>query len=162
MMLLSTLLIILGGICTGLCAGVFFAFPVAIVPALRAMEATQHIKMMIAINKKIENPIFLFCFFSPAIILPIAAFLLREDPAFWLLVIAAILHIVGSIGITALGNIPINKQVETIDLTTTPAAEIEQQRTRYQGPNSRWMQLHALRTLAAIVATGLVVAVGLI
>ena len=90
-MKLEDIVLVVGGTLTGLLAGVFYAFSVAFVPALRSIKGTQHIAAMQAINVKIENPVFFLSFFGSTILLPLAAFLHRSGSQFGLLVAAAVL-----------------------------------------------------------------------
>jgi uncharacterized membrane protein len=145
-----------GGTLTGLLAGVFYGFSVAIVPALRAIKGTQHIAAMQLINIKIINPVFFLSFFGPALLLPLAAFLLRDRPQFGLLLAASLLHIVGAIGVTAAGNIPLNNRLARYDVDQLSEKEADQIRKDFQAPGSPWMNFHTIRTLASIVATVLV------
>lgn len=155
-MLFEDIVLVVGGTCTGLLAGVFYTFSVAIVPALRSLKGTQHIAAMQAINVKIENPVFFLSFFGPTFLLPLAAFLHRSTPQFGWLVAASVLHIVGSNGVTIAGDIPLNNKLDKIDVEHLSEAEADQIRTAFQRPWSPWMNFHHLRTLAAIAATILV------
>jgi uncharacterized membrane protein len=145
--------LVVGGTLTGLLAGVFYGFSVAIVPALRAIKGTQHIAAMQLINIKIINPVFFLSFFGPALLLPLAAFLLRDRPQFGLLLAASLLHIVGAIGVTAAGNIPLNNRLARYDVDQLSEKEADQIRKDFQVP---WTNFHTIRTLASIAATVLV------
>jgi uncharacterized membrane protein len=161
-MTFENIVLIIGGTLTGLLAGVFYAFNVAVVPALRRLKGKEHIAAMNAINDKIKNPVFFLSFFGPTILLPLAAYLHRAEASFPLLVAAALLHIVGSNGVTVAGNIPLNEKLDKVDVNQISDSEADQIRQDFQGPGSAWMRLHAVRTLAAIAATALVFIVCLI
>ncbi|WP_165422781.1 DUF1772 domain-containing protein [Ktedonosporobacter rubrisoli] len=152
----ADIVLVVGGTLTGLLAGVFYAFSVAIVPALRSIKGESHIAAMQAINVKIENPVFFLSFFGPTFLLPLAAFLYRGLPQFGLLVVASILHIVGANGATIAGDIPLNNELAKRDAYQLSEAEAEQIRTEFQRPGSAWMKFHHIRTFAAIAATALV------
>lgn len=157
-MTIENIILIVAGTLTGLLAGVLYAFNVAIVPALRSIQPTEHIAAMQAINSKIKNPVFMLSFLGPTVLLPLAAFLHRADPSFPLLVAAAALHILGANGVTIAGNLPLNDRLEKIDVRRLSEAEAEPIREAYQRRGSPWMRLHAVRTLAEIAATALVLA----
>ena len=106
--------------------------------------------------EKIKNPVFFLSFFGPTILLPLAAYLHRAESSFPLLVAASLLHILGSNGVTAAGNIPLNEKLDTVDTNQISEADAEPIRQQFQGPGSPWMRWHAVRTWAAIVATALV------
>lgn len=150
------IILIAGGTLTGLLAGVFYDFSVDIVPALRSVKGSQHIAVMQAISKKIENPVFFLSFFGPTLLLPLATFLHRDTPQFGWLLAASLLHILGSNGVTIAGNIPLNNKLAKINVEQLPEAEADQIRQEFQRPGSPWMQYHNIRTLAAIAATILV------
>jgi uncharacterized membrane protein len=160
-MTLKNSVLVLGGTLTGLFAGLLYSFSVAIVPALRASKATQHIAVMQALNVKIENPVFFLSFFGPVVLLPWAAFLHRGEPQFAWLVAASVIQIVGANGVTVAGNIPLNNELARVDVEHISESEADSIRTEYQGPGSPWMRLHAVRTPAATAATALVFVVTL-
>ena len=72
------------------------------------------------------------------------------------LVAASILDIIGAVGVTVAGNVPLNEKLDKVDLSKLSEAEADQIRNEYQGPGSPWMRFHTIRTLAATVATVLV------
>lgn len=155
-MTLENIILVIGGTLTGLLAGVFYTFNVAIVPALRRLQGKEHIRAMNLINDRIQNPVFFLSFFGPTILLPLAAYLHRAESTFPLLVGAALLHIFGSNGVTAGGNIPLNERLNKVDTNQISEEEANRIRQEFQGPGSAWMRFHNVRTLAAIAATALV------
>jgi uncharacterized membrane protein len=155
-MTFENIVLVVGGTLTGLMAGLFYAFNVAFVPALRAIKGTQHIAAMQAVNKKIENPVFFLSFFGPTLLLPLAAYLHRGTEQFVWLVAAALLHIIGANGVTVAGNIPLNKGLDKVNADQLSEAEAERIRTEFEGPGSPWMRFHNIRTLMSIAATALV------
>ena len=158
---LTNIVLVVGGVLTALHAGLLYDFSVDIVPALRSIKGTTHISMMQAINVKIENPIFFLSFFGPIVLLPLAAFLLREEPQFAWLLAASIIQIVGSAGVTVAGNIPLNNKLAKINSNQLSEAEADRIRTEFQGPGTPWMRLHTVRTLSSIAATTLLFLVSL-
>lgn len=155
-MILENLVLVAGGVLSGLLAGLLYAFHVAFIPALRSLTGAQHIAAMQAINEKIKNPVFFLSFFGPTFLLPLAAYLHRSAPAFPLLVAAAALHIVGANGVTIAGNLPLNARLDEHHADQLAESEAEQIRRTFQGPGALWIRLHAVRTVAAIAATTLV------
>ncbi len=155
-MTLENLVLVAGGVLTGLLAGVFYSFQVAIVPGMRAVKAAQHLAVMKGINIRIKNPVFMLSFMGPSLLLPLAAYLHRGTQLFPVLVAAALLHILGANGVTAAGNLPLNDRLEAIDIDRLSEDDAERIRTDFQGRGSPWMRYHAIRTLASIAATILV------
>ena len=158
---LTNIVLVVGGVLTALHAGLLYDFSVDTVPALRSIKGTTHISMMQAINVKIENPIFFLSFFGPIVLLPLAAFLLREEPQFAWLLAASIIQIVGSAGVTVAGNIPLNNKLAKINSNQLSEAEADRIRNEFQGPGTPWMRLHTVRTLSSIAATTLLFLVSL-
>lgn len=150
------IVLVIGGTLTGLSAGLFYAFSVAIIPALRGLKGIGHIAMMQEINVKIVNPVFLLSYFGPCLLLPLAAILYWGQPQWGWLVIAAVLHIIGVVGVTHTRNIPLNDQLATYDASRLSEVDADQIRKKFQGPGTPWMRWHTFRTLAAIVATTIV------
>jgi uncharacterized membrane protein len=155
-MTLANVVLIAAGTLTGLFAGLLYAFSVAVVPALRAIKGTAHVSAAQSINLKIINPVFMLSFLGPVVLLPLAAFLHRDTPQFGPLVAASILDIIGAVGVTVAGNVPLNNKLDKIDVSTLSEAEADQIRNEYQGPGSPWMRFHAIRTLVATAATAIV------
>jgi uncharacterized membrane protein len=149
-------ILILTGILTGMLAGVLFAFSVSVIPGLRDLDAKRHIAAMQRINVRIINPLFMFSFLGPTILLPLAAFLHRDSESFPLLLIAGVLHIIGVNGVTIIGNVPLNNRLAEVTVDTLTGVEAEQIRQDYHGQGSLWMHLHHLRTVAAVGAVAFV------
>jgi len=62
------------------------------------------------LNKSILNPAFFIIFIGSILTLPLLTFLRFKtsiDLSFWLILIAMIIYLAGSIGITFLGNVPL-------------------------------------------------------
>ncbi len=155
-MTVDNITLVLGGTLTGLLAGLLYGFSVMVMPALRSLKAIQHLAVMQVLNIKILNAAFFLLFFGPALLLPFAAFLHWGSTAFVPLVAASLLHLVGVNGITIVGNVPLNDRLAALDLDQLSDAEAERVRQDYHGPNAAWVRFHALRTMAAILAVGLV------
>lgn len=155
-MTIANFVLIISGTLTGLIAGILYAFSVSVIPALRSINAKEHIAAMQAINIKIINPAFMLSFLGPSVLLPLAAYLHRGGAQFPLLIAAAALHIIGVNGVTIVGNVPLNNGLEKVNLAVLSETEAEQTRQAYQGLGASWMRMHNLRTLAAMAATTLV------
>jgi uncharacterized membrane protein len=158
---LANIVLVAGGTLTALQAGLMYDFSVDVVPSLRSISAKSHIEMMKAINVKIENPVFFISFFGPVLLLPLAAFLHRGEPQFaWLAAVSAI-HILGDVGTTVVGNIPLNNKLALVDEAALTDAEAERIRQEFQGPGSLWSRFHMIRTLTTTLATALIFIIAL-
>ena len=101
---------------SGLIAGVFFIFSVAIMRALERVPGGM--AAMQSINVVIINPMFLGVFMGTAllcVVLAINSVVRWQQPgAMWLLV-GALLYLIGSLGITVIFNVPMNNALVAAD-----------------------------------------------
>lgn len=144
---------------TGLLAGVFYGFEVAVNPAFQRLPDAGYVAAMQAINEVIQNPWFALSFFGAPVLLPLAAALHRGRPhrsrRFGLLVAASGIYLTGSFGVTVAANIPLNDALAAVPLATASAAQLGSARSHFAGPWNRW---HRVRTLASVLAFGLALA----
>jgi uncharacterized membrane protein len=156
-MTVSTILLVIAAITTGLMAGLFSAWSYAVSPGLARVDNATFIAAMQAMNRAILNPIFLFCFMGTAFLLPLNVYLQYRSSLptrFWLLLAAAVIYIVGVIGITMGGNVPLNEALDAFRLDAASPQEIVRQRQAFEAP---WNRLNALRTIASLLAFALTV-----
>ncbi|MBJ6109673.1 DUF1772 domain-containing protein [Hymenobacter sp. BT523] len=143
---------------TGLVAGVYYGFSVAVNPGLARLPAPAYIAAMQAINEVIVNPFFAASFFGAPLLLPLAAALYAGRPQvrrFRLLVAATGVFWVGSLGVTVVGNIPLNDRLANFPVANTTAAQADDARAHFAGPWNRWHNVRALAsTLALTLAVG--------
>jgi uncharacterized membrane protein len=135
---------------TGLSSGLFYAWSVSVIPGTRKVLDSAYLETMQSINRAILNPAFFLIFFGSLILLCVTTVLLVESKqSFWLLLIAAIIYAVGSIGITAMGNVPLNNQLDKLSLQEISSDEISAFRKHYE---VKWNRLHTIRTVFAVLA----------
>ncbi len=152
-MVLSEVLLILTTLLLALHAGLLFSFSVAVVPGLRASSVKSHLEVMNQINIKIENPLFLATFIGPLVLLPFLAYMHIGTAVFYLILAALILQLLFCYSVTILGNLPLNRKLAGVLQSSSVNTNFENMREDFQKPSSKWMQFHAIRTVASIVAT---------
>ena len=134
----------------GLVAGVFFAFSSFVMPALRRLPAAQGVAAMQSINRLAPTPVFMTALFGTALaalgVAGWAAFSSADRPT-GLLVAAGALYVIGTIGVTMGGNVPLNNELERLDAERADAAT-------WSTWVSRWTAWNHVRTLAALAAAG--------
>ncbi len=113
---------------SGLLAGLYFAFAVAVMPALRGLEDVGFVDAMKRINVSIVNPFFVVIFFAAPLLSAVAALLVRT-PLMWT---AAALGIV-TLLLTVMINVPLNNTLATGGT-----------RASFENP---WVLANALRTV---------------
>lgn len=137
------------GVATGLSAGIFAAFQVSIMPALKKVDDDAFVATFQAINRAILNPAFLAVFVGAPVLLGVAtASWWRDDRsvAAWL-GLACVLQ-VANLAITGRGNVPLNTDLDRTGAVSGAAATTA--RTAFEAP---WNRLHAIRTLASVAST---------
>lgn len=138
-----TLLAALG---SGLIAGVFFIFSVAIMRALERVPGGM--AAMQSINVVILNPMFLGVFMGTALLCLVLAILSvvrwNDSVSVWLLA-GTLLYLVGSIGVTMIFNVPLNNAL----MTATP----ENADVVWKNYLSTWTMWNHVRTVASLAAS---------
>src|SRR5688500_11476498 len=131
---------------SGLIAGTFFIFSVAILPAFRQLPGEQAIAAMNRINDVIQNAAFLGIFLGTALVttgLTVWSFLNWGRPGTGYLLIGSLLYIIGSFGVTVAFNVPLNNSLAG---SNDPAI--------WNTYSARWTFWNHVRTLASMLATG--------
>jgi len=137
---------IAAGIGSGLIAGTFFVFSVAIMPAFRQLPREQAISAMNRINEVIQNAVFLNVFLGTAVVsagLAVWSFLNCGPPGTVYLLIGSLLYLIGSFGVTVAFNVPLNNSLAGSNdpgIWTTYSAS--------------WTFWNHVRTIASTLATG--------
>ena len=142
-----TLLAILG---TGLIAGTFFVFSVAIMSALRRLPANEGIAAMQSINIVIQNPIFLGVFMGTALVslvLAVMSLLNWSTPVSYYVLAGAALYVIGSFLLTIVFNVPLNNALDASDPTSASGQEL------WANYLINWTFWNHIRTFASIAAT---------
>lgn len=109
---------------SGLMAGLFFAFSVAVMPALGRLEPAAGAAAMQSINSAILNPVFGVVFGGTTvlcILLAVAAPFSAQHGTGWI-VVGAVLHVVGSFLVTVALNVPLNNRLAAVDPDAAVAA----------------------------------------
>lgn len=132
-----------------LIGGVFFAFSSFIMKALGRVPSSEGIAAMQSINVVVLNRSFLGLFMGTAAISVLIVVLAVMDwgqPRAPYLLAGALLYIVGTFLVTALGNVPLNDQLEAVEAASAEAAAL------WQHYLVRWTSLNTLRTAAATLS----------
>lgn len=115
----------------GLLAGLYFAFAIAVMPALHGLDDAAFVDAMNRINVSIVNPIFLLVFFAAPALAVAAAALMRTP----FVGVAAALGVI-TLLMTVLINVPLNDKLAA----GGSRADFE----------NLWVTFNALRTLTGI------------
>ncbi|MCB0665930.1 MAG: DUF1772 domain-containing protein [Saprospiraceae bacterium] len=136
---------------TGLSAGFFYAWSVSVIPGNKRVMDLTYLETMQSINRAILNPAFFLIFFGSLVLLIIAC--INEYHvnkwAFTLLLGASITYLTGTIGVTGLGNVPLNDQLDVLKIAELSSDKISSFRRHYE---ANWNRLHNIRTLFALTS----------
>ena len=154
-MTIVNIILVVTVVMTGLIAGLLYAYSCAINPGLHLLDDAGYLKAMQSIDRAILNPVFFMSFMGTLILLPLSTILHYGQPVkFWLLLIASVIYIIGSFGVTIAGNVPLNDMLDKVDLKSASVEQLSAIRAKFEGP---WNSLHAVRTWANVVSLVLVV-----
>ncbi|MCZ2263710.1 DUF1772 domain-containing protein [Isoptericola sp. QY 916] len=106
-------LLVLTALVTGLAGGVFAAFSTFVMPGLRRLDPAAAAAAIAAINEDAVRPPFM-TLFGAAVVVPAGSAVVGLVGGYdgaWLVVASAVLVVVGMLGVTAAGNVPLNNHV---------------------------------------------------
>lgn len=138
---------------TGVMAGVFLIFSVAIMRSLEKLPPAQGMAAMNIINVRIVNPVFLLFFLGSALACLALAVLsfVGDIPGRWWRLAGAIVFLVGAMVVSFAVNIPLNDGLAAADPAGAHVAET------WQKYLADWNPPNNIRTVTSIVATLLLV-----
>ena len=148
----KSILLITTLILTGLSSGFFFAWEVTVIPGTKRVSDDAYLETMQSINRAILNPAFFVIFFGTLISLVASSYLhfrTAIDLTFGLLLAATLVYLLGSIGITIFGNVPLNEALDVVHLQELSKEALHDLRMSYETPWNRW---HTLRTIFSVLA----------
>lgn len=135
---------------TGLSAGLFYAWMVSVIPGTRKLTDLTYMESMQSINREILNPAFFLIFFGSPISLAISTFqYVNTGLTFWLILAATAIYLVGTFGVTILGNVPLNNALDSLDLASLQEDNLQEFRKMYEG---KWNRFHFIRTVFSVVS----------
>lgn len=133
-----------------LTAGIFFAFSTFVMQALAEQPTAPGIATMQSINVTVINPWFMTVFFGPGlvgVVLTISALRQWGQPGALYWIAGSALYLIGTIGVTVFGNVPLNDALAAIGPNSTEGAMFW---TRFL---TDWMGWNHVRTVAAALAS---------
>lgn len=129
--------------------GVFFAFSSFVMKALARMPAAEGIAAMQSINVVVLNRSFLGLFIGTAVLSLLVGVLTATgwgtpSAPWW--IAGALAYVLGTFGVTARGNVPLNDQLAAVSANDSGSAAF------WQHYLDRWTLLNTVRAAAATVA----------
>jgi len=137
-------------ILTGLSAGFFYAWSVSVIPGTKRIADFNYLETMQSINRAILNPAFFLIFFGSLILLAVNTLLqFNSEFTFWILLAATLTYLIGTFGVTALGNVPLNNSLDVLHLNDLSQDRITNMRLNYE---VKWNRLHMIRTVFSVLS----------
>ncbi|MDJ0796859.1 MAG: DUF1772 domain-containing protein [Calothrix sp. MO_167.B12] len=143
-------LILLAAIGSGINAGIFFAFSTFVMKALGKQPPAQGIATMQSINITVINPWFMVVFLgtgATCILLTISLLLKWHQPSAIYWIAGSLLYLIGTMGVTIAGNIPLNDALAIVAPASTEGTILW---ARFL---TDWTFWNHIRTVAALLAS---------
>ena len=140
-----TIAVVLG---SGTAGGIFFTFSNFVMPALARLPKAQGVAAMQQINITVINPLALGVMLGTGLITlaaAVGALLNRDGGAPWLLIGSALVYLIGCIGVTILGNVPLNDRLAKV------VPETDEAQSLWDHYLTRWTFWNTARTLACLL-----------
>lgn len=161
-MLTSTLFpiaLILATLLCALVAGLLFAFAIVTMPGIKSLNDGEFIRAFQVMDAVIQNnqPLFMLVWMGSAVTLLLAAALgfgQLDLAGKGILLVATLLYIIGVQLPTGMINVPLNNQLQTLDVGTMSASAQAEARLRFE---PRWNQWNRMRTAVATLVTALLI-----
>ena len=134
-------------VATGLMAGVYFVYAIAIMPGLRHLDDAGFVAAFQATDRAIINPIFLVAFFAPTALCGICAFTERGEPGYRWIVTALVLN-AAIVAVTMAISVPLNDALKARGDVAGPDATA----ARQAFSEGRWVAWNWFRTVANVAA----------
>lgn len=151
----SSIILAIATVFSALIAGLFFAWSCSVMVGFARLKDREFVAAMQACNRAIQNPVFFASFFGAPIFLIVSTVFHYSQPnRFWLLLSATVIFLVGTFGVTVIGNVPLNNQLDRFDLKSATDEEISLQRANFE---SRWNNLNTIRTVSSLITIILMV-----
>lgn len=147
---MKTIVFFITVLLNALSTGFFFAWSVSVILGTNKVGHLTYLETMQNINREILNPVFFIVFFGSLIALGITTFLQFNNKTVFVLVLAStIIYLIGTFGVTAFGNVPLNNELEALTITNLNAIELNNFRSYYE---SAWNHYHGIRTISSMVS----------
>ena len=149
---LKTLTLLLAILTTALSAGLFYSWKISVIPGLKNISDRSYLETMQSINRAILNPEFYIIFFGAILFLILSAyfqFKVSIGTPFWLIITTIVFYGIGTIGVTAFGNVPMNESLDLVNLTKLNIDELKLTRLSYEG---KWNQFNTIRTIFSVLS----------
>ena len=136
-------------------AGLFYAFSSFVMAGLDRRPPATAIAAMQGINEAALRPPLLLPLFGTALLclaVAVVALIERDGAASWFGLAGGLVYLVGIVGVTMGGNVPLNEHLDEVDAEGPEAA------AEWRRHLQRWGAWNHVRTLAGLAATAAMIA----
>jgi uncharacterized membrane protein len=157
MLSLQNIIVFLTILFSGLMAGLLYSYSCSVNPGLKALPDKEYLSAMQSINRAIQNPVFFISFMGLLVLLPVSSWLSYKQSMtvpFIYVLIATVIYFIGVFGVTVMGNIPLNNQLEKFNISSSSATQIADMRLGFE---TAWVRWHTVRTIASVISFGVLV-----
>jgi uncharacterized membrane protein len=144
-------LVVAALIAAGLQAGTYYVWACGVMPGLARADDRTFVNTLNSVNQAIVNPVFMATFLGTPVLA--AAALATSTPATRPWTIAALIAALGTVAITAAGNVPLNNALGAA--TASPDANLAAARSAFETVWVRWNVVRTITATAALAALGL-------
>lgn len=139
------LTLIVAAVAAALSGGITFAFSNFIMGALGRLAPADATRAMQHINEVVLNPLFLLVFIGTGLAMTAVSVVhvVSDNPVNGWLLAASALYLVGVVGVTVRGNVPLNEALAAVDANSADWHA-------FAAPWTRW---NHVRTVAAVLAS---------
>jgi uncharacterized membrane protein len=142
------LLLAVAALGSAVVAGAFLVFSVLVVPALAALPGAEGSRAMQSVNRVAVRPVFMTLLFGTGAVCLVVGVQALVDGSHPAVVAATVVYLLGVLGVTIAGNVPLNDALAR----TAPGAEPPGGWLRWL---RRWTAWNTGRSLAALAAAAL-------
>jgi uncharacterized membrane protein len=150
-MTLIQIVLLLAALLCSVVAGLLFAFAVVVMPGLRRLDDRSYVRAFQVIDGVIQDnqPLFVVVWVGSVLATIVAAVLgswALTGLERWLSVAAALVYLIGVQLPTILVNIPMNNQLQRLDVATMTETARQRARAEFE---PRWNRWNGIRTVCA-------------
>ena len=144
-----------------LVAGIVLTFAIVVMPGIRALGGRDSLRAFQAMDRIIQNnqPVFMVVWLGSALslIATTAVGVSALSGVDRILIGAACLLYVGGVQVpTAVVNVPLNNQLQRVDLVSAPEQEID---SLVKAFDARWLRWNSIRTGISLVVSALLLTI---
>ena len=133
-------------------SGFFYDCSISVTLGLAKINDVSYLQAFHSMNRAILNPLFFVVFFGLVILMLVLSYLSFQtsiNNQFWYVILATILYFVGVMGVTIIGNVPLNNALEALQIESMTPEQMDEFR---KGFESKWNRLNIIRTISSTLA----------